>query len=1085
LKAKTKISAINRHQLQTNLRIMKKFYPFFLLFTPLFLYSQSFPIAIDDSAQVMNQKLVEIFPLLNDHDPDGDTLRIYYLGGSGHGDAWYEDSTVFYRSEWFEGWEDLRYKVAKVNAPGYQSEFANIMIEVLPNPDVPVAVDDSLHARFLEPTNLDIMANDYDPNGDEIKIGGIIEKYNCSVVISPDSTQVTFTSGYGGTKGRGYFFYELRERSGNKYYSNKALANVFLEPNPDLPVAVNDSFEATGGITRELDILANDHNPLGDTLVITITNQPNNGSLEVIDNLLYYTAGPSYTGQDRIDYKIHYKNNPGLYSKEARVSIQVEKNPDCPNGEPDYGSGMAFTPITVEVLSNDHDPSGDPIEIFDVKTNWGYLLYELSFSGDSVTYMPPVIALGEDIVYYRIRKINHPQYYSDWIPIIYDVSHNPDYPLTIPDSASVYSGMEVLVNFRSNDIIHDTIDMTSIIVLDGKKGKTRRVTDSILSYVAYARSYGRDTVSYTYYNYNYPAFAIGKGYVYIDILNRHAYDSLTINNINAGVSSSNVLFSSFRNDGVHLHNFRPHFEAPKGSGKHTIFLNNIWLGGKTADGNLHLAGQRYRQVGQDIQGGPMANLRDSAFTVDWDRTWKLTRQEVEQHRQNWWKEGYEPPAVIAGWPGNGDAAYGMPEQMAPYHDHDGNGIYDPAAGDYPYIRGDECIYFICNDDMPHTESHGDSLQLEIHCMVYAFDAPDDSILKHTVFVHYDLVNRSANTYYDTYFGVFTDFDLGYEWDDYVGSHVTGNSYFCYNGTDVDGSGEPEAYGSLPPAQSATILAGPFMDPDQEDNPDGGCDFSVNGLNFGNGIVDDERYGLSYFVYFNSSAGPTSDPQNAQQYYQYMQGRWQNDSAILYGNNGIYGWADGPACRYMFPGDTDPLNWGTACEYPNGGWNQNGKYWTEEASGSNPNDRRGMGSCGPFTFHPGEVQEVDMAFVWANSYHNADSSKNLLKTRLDALRQKVLNGEIIIPNEELNIRETHKIHAPLTIWPNPARDIIQIKKDGDSEAEYHILNTLGTIVQHGRLNGEQTKINISGLKKGFYLITITDNESGSAGKLIKY
>ena len=113
----------------------------------------------------------------------------------------------------------------------------------------------------------------------------------------------------------------------------------------------------------------------------------------------------------------------------------------------------------------------------------------------------------------------------------------------------------------------------------------------------------------------------------------------------------------------------------------------------------------------------------------------------------------------------------------------------------------------------------------------------------------------------------------------------GNSYFCYNGMEIDGSGNIGEYENLPPAQSASILAGPFMDADQEDNPTGGCDYSINGINFGNGIIDDERHGMSYFVYFNSSGGPTGDPRNAPEYYQYMQGRWQNNSPLLFGGNG--------------------------------------------------------------------------------------------------------------------------------------------------------------------------------------------------------
>ncbi len=43
--------------------------------------------------------------------------------------------------------------------------------------------------------------------------------------------------------------------------------------------------------------------------------------------------------------------------------------------------------------------------------------------------------------------------------------------------------------------------------------------------------------------------------------------------------------------------------------------------------------------------------------------------------------------------------------------------------------------------------------------------------RETVFVHYDLINRSENTYHDFYFGVFADVDLGYAWDDYIASYV--------------------------------------------------------------------------------------------------------------------------------------------------------------------------------------------------------------------------------------------------------------------------------------------------------------------------
>ena len=58
---------------------MKKICLFFLPLLVMGAYAQNFPVAVVDTAQAINQKVVEIFPLLNDYDPDGDTIEIFNL----------------------------------------------------------------------------------------------------------------------------------------------------------------------------------------------------------------------------------------------------------------------------------------------------------------------------------------------------------------------------------------------------------------------------------------------------------------------------------------------------------------------------------------------------------------------------------------------------------------------------------------------------------------------------------------------------------------------------------------------------------------------------------------------------------------------------------------------------------------------------------------------------------------------------------------------------------------------------------------------------------------------------------------------
>ncbi|HPS63633.1 MAG TPA: hypothetical protein PLK82_11270, partial [Bacteroidales bacterium] len=322
-------------------------------------------------------------------------------------------------------------------------------------------------------------------------------------------------------------------------------------------------------------------------------------------------------------------------------------------------------------------------------------------------------------------------------------------------------------------------------------------------------------------------------------------------------------------DAAHFFYENAEFEVPKGSGKTSIFSNSFWIGGKDPQHGLHLAGYRYGQgpttgsarSKNDYFSGPVMDAGSYSVVNDtiWYRVWNLKKSDIDYHRLHYWEAGYTPIPDILSWPGNGDPGLGQAPQLAPFNDHNGNGIYEPFDGDYPEIRGDQALWFIFNDDAgPHTETQGEKLGIEVHGMAYAFDLPNDSALKNTVFLNYKIFNRSQNTYDSTFLGFYTDIDLGYSNDDYVQCDVERNLLIGYNGTPVDGTGQPWAYGANPPAQGVTLLAGPYMDPDGIDNPRYGntgsqlCDYSVNGSNFGDTVVDNERLGMTRFVYCNNS-----------------------------------------------------------------------------------------------------------------------------------------------------------------------------------------------------------------------------------------
>lgn len=431
------------------------------------------------------------------------------------------------------------------------------------------------------------------------------------------------------------------------------------------------------------------------------------------------------------------------------------------------------------------------------------------------------------------------------------------------------------------------------------------------------------------------------------------------------------------------------FYVPADDIKSTIFQNTLWIGGLDANDSLHLAAVRFNQIGEDFWSGPLrvTDASTDVFTVmDYHHVWKVSRADIEALIAN---PGGDIAEDILTWPAHGNVDDGFAENLAPFVDVDGDGVYNPRNGDYPDILGDMALYCIYNDNydfynhgnVTHGETGGAPLGIEIHCMLYGFNAPDDEILNNTLFMRQWIYNRSANNYHDMYVGSWTDYDIGYARDDYNGCNVQHSYYYGYNGSHIDGSGQPEAYGPNPPAQIIMILGGPTMNADGIDNPHSlqVIDESYNGLGFGDGIIDNERIGMTSFVYHDNHNAINGDPETAQDYYNMMKGLWRHGEPIMYGGDGVEGHPGvvGPACKFMFPYDSDPYNWGTGGVMPNGGYNQNNFYWSEQTGNNGmPNtvgDRRGLASSGPFRFNSGTVQVIDRAYVtcWFTTQFSTD------------------------------------------------------------------------------------------------------------------
>ncbi|HHU46556.1 MAG TPA: T9SS type A sorting domain-containing protein [Bacteroidales bacterium] len=355
------------------------------------------------------------------------------------------------------------------------------------------------------------------------------------------------------------------------------------------------------------------------------------------------------------------------------------------------------------------------------------------------------------------------------------------------------------------------------------------------------------------------------------------------------------------------------------------------------------------------------------------------------------------------------------------------------------LKGDETLYWIFNDKGgQHTESQGDPIGLEIRGQAFGFATNDE--INNMTFYSYEIINRSTFELTQTFFSQWVDPDLGYEGDDYVGCDVTRGLGYCYNGYDIDGQGLAQHYGNHPPAVGVDFFQGPYMDDDGIDNPkfypdsvrldptycdkflnnpaEAGLEWddkkfpmAINGVNFGDGIVDNERFGMRRFVYHNNDHSVVGDPSVAYEYYYMLRGYWKDGTKMKYGANAhTSNGATGPECDFMFPGLTDLCNWGTQgidpdpTSYGDGGW-------TEANVGNAPADRRFMQSAGPFTLKAGAVNYITVGIPWARaSSGGAWESVKLLKIADDKCQAlfencfKVLDGP---DAPDITIRELDK------------------------------------------------------------------------------
>ncbi len=402
------------------------------------------------------------------------------------------------------------------------------------------------------------------------------------------------------------------------------------------------------------------------------------------------------------------------------------------------------------------------------------------------------------------------------------------------------------------------------------------------------------------------------------------------------------------------------YEIPKGSGKHSQFAASCWIGGYDQQGQLKVAAQTYRQDGNDYWPGALDN--DGKITSEvcsaWDKFWKVDRATIKRFIQAY-KTGTDLKAsdfdAINEWPATGNTnvkgqgsvklSLNPNNSYAPFIDNDGDGKYNPEAGDYPDINGDQYIWWVFNDaGNVKQQSLTAAMGIEVQTSAFAYATQD--FLNNATFCNYRVINRGPLTIDSTYIAVWDDCDLGYYLDDFIGCDTTRGLGIMYNATNNDGgaAGNPlNSYGLNPPQVGLDYFQGPKR--------------TVK-LPSGKDTVQELK--MTNFTYYNNDPSIIGNPNNGIQIYYYMTGSIRNGERFSYDFTGAgipsKGYGTGPVSNFVFWGDPS-----------------DNTQWSECASNNNPGDRRFIFSSGPFQLKPGAINDITFGCIWASQIGGCPST----------------------------------------------------------------------------------------------------------------
>ncbi len=440
------------------------------------------PVAVDDVVAAP-QTAVNINALANDSDPDGDALTIVgvaLVGPANAGAAGVTgDRVVFNPSATFTGWVTLVYTISD----GLLNASAQIRVWVHSANAAPIALNDAASTQKGVWLALDVMQNDWDPDGDSVQlyaVGAVTAGVGTVAALPDGRIKFSPATDFIGTA---TFTYTISD--GKLQSTATARVQVYDAPNQP-PVAVGDVAATPVNVPILIDVLANDSDLEGNTLTIVAVGQPGAGGIAgVVGDKVRFAPATGFVGTVVFSYTI----SDGALQDTAPVTVVVHSVNAPPVAVGDVISTPQNTLVQIDALANDYDPDGDPISIVAVgQTSNG----ATGVSGSQVTFMPNTGFSGTVVFSYTIS--------DGALQAIGSITVNVHVvnaaPVAVNDTAATRVNRALRVDVLANDYDPngDAIYVTSI---GATTSGAATLSDGRVLFVPYQDVFGQAVFTYT------------------------------------------------------------------------------------------------------------------------------------------------------------------------------------------------------------------------------------------------------------------------------------------------------------------------------------------------------------------------------------------------------------------------------------------------------------------------------------------------------------------------------------------------------------------------------------------------------------